>query len=425
MLRGAALYNGAQGCQNCHGAGGKGDGPTAASLTCKVPDLTNPTTARPFTLSAWFTITTIGNGQTQGCLMPSWKARLTEQQRWDVSAFMYSLHYKPAQLTEGKTLWAENCAACHGEKGAGDGPRAKDSARPIPNLADSRYIITKSDEALFKVVTNGLGANMPAFPNLTESQRWAVVAHSRSLSWAETVNPAAANQPLPRSADEKLISVTSGRLLLDVAAETVMIQQAFSFVNTSTQFAYFATDGSSVRVTLPTGASSVILDVESRNLFTLQESVNLSLAPTGNAPKVYTLVSNSPINPGETRAVLITYTLPKQVPLKFVQPFRYPVESMVVYLSDESGLAVSDELFAVGGNINLTNGQGRVTDYRSYERVAPILAGLPIEFTLDEQRKLADNEATQRRNTLLGVALFSLLSFAVIGVGVWRISWTG
>ncbi len=35
---------------------------------------------------------------------------------------------------DGKDLYAEYCAQCHGREGKGDGPRAKDLSKPVPDL---------------------------------------------------------------------------------------------------------------------------------------------------------------------------------------------------------------------------------------------------------------------------------------------------
>lgn len=184
LARGAEIFNGAQGCQNCHGTGGQGNGAVAANFTCKIPNATDPAAARDMSVAAWFAITTNGNGGETTCLMPPWKGRLNEQQRWDVTSYLYSLHYTPTMLDAGAKVWAQNCTACHGEQGAGDGPKAKDSSRPVPNFADPSYLISHSDTDLYNSVTHGIGAIMPAFDKtLSDDERWSVVAYARSFAW--------------------------------------------------------------------------------------------------------------------------------------------------------------------------------------------------------------------------------------------------
>jgi mono/diheme cytochrome c family protein len=184
LTDGAILFNGPQGCQNCHGTAGHGDGQTAASFSCKIPDAADPAIARSIAPSDWFNTTTNGNGADQTCLMPPWKNTLDEQQRWNVTSYLYSLHYGTAMLTTGAQIWADNCVACHGVSGKGDGPKAGESARPVPNFSDPAYLVSYSDTTLFNSVTNGVGSAMPAFASkLDDNGRWAVVAYLRSLTW--------------------------------------------------------------------------------------------------------------------------------------------------------------------------------------------------------------------------------------------------
>ncbi len=212
LARGAELFNGAQGCQNCHGIAGQGNGAVAANFTCKLPNATDPIVARGSTVASWFAITTNGNGGDVSCLMPPWKSRLNEQQRWDVTSYLYSLHYTPVILDKGAKLWAENCAACHGERGAGDGPKAKDSPRPVPNFTEPSYLITHSDADLYNSVTHGIGAIMPAFPQLDDDARWSVVAYARSLSWEGTAPAPTPTLPPVVAAPESPTLTVSGKL---------------------------------------------------------------------------------------------------------------------------------------------------------------------------------------------------------------------
>ena len=187
LAAGAALFNGPTGCQNCHGVGGHGNGPTAASFSCIIPDATNTTIARSVSPADWFAITTNGNGGAQSCLMPPWKTVLSEQQRWNVTSYLYSLHYSPDTLAQGAQIWTAQCAGCHGLTGKGDGPNATQSARPVPNFSDPAYLVSYSDTMLYNSVTHGVGAAMPAFADkLDDNARWAVVAYLRSLTWGNS-----------------------------------------------------------------------------------------------------------------------------------------------------------------------------------------------------------------------------------------------
>jgi len=102
---GSTIYNGTQGCQNCHGVGGQGNGTVAANFTCQIPNAADPNVTRTASIAEWFSITTHGNGGATSCLMPPWNGRLNEQQRWDVTSYLYSLQYTAPQLQTGAQVW--------------------------------------------------------------------------------------------------------------------------------------------------------------------------------------------------------------------------------------------------------------------------------------------------------------------------------
>ena len=223
LAAGSTIFNGAQGCQNCHGVGGKGNGSVAANFTCTIPNASDPNVARVASIAEWFSITTNGNGGATSCLMPPWASTLNEQQRWNVTSYLYSLQYNAAQLQAGAQVWQSNCASCHGSQGAGDGPQAKGSARPLPNFTDPAALLSLSDTDLYNSVTNGVAPAMPAYAkSLDDNARWAVTAYLRTLAWdhvdtvinnggvpaSNTTNPNGANPPASVPANTTPLTVT-------------------------------------------------------------------------------------------------------------------------------------------------------------------------------------------------------------------------
>jgi mono/diheme cytochrome c family protein len=94
LTNGAQLY--AANCVKCHGASGDGRGEMV--LTNQVgamPSFRDAAHVSAQTPQTYFSIITNGNLEK---LMPPWKDALTEQERWDVAYYVYSLHTTPEAL---------------------------------------------------------------------------------------------------------------------------------------------------------------------------------------------------------------------------------------------------------------------------------------------------------------------------------------
>ncbi len=167
---GHALWQ--ENCAACHGVEGLGDGPTAAEISNVVPVLADPALARSATLAGWFD--TIKNGRMDK-LMPPWKNRLTDQEIWDVAAFAYSLHVSDDILDRGGVVWNENCAACHGPDGAGDGE--------APSLTDQALVSNSTLDGWFEVSSNGRGAMSGFADSLPTDDLWAALEYARTFSY--------------------------------------------------------------------------------------------------------------------------------------------------------------------------------------------------------------------------------------------------
>jgi mono/diheme cytochrome c family protein len=86
----------------------------------------------------------------------------------------------------GKAIFMEKCAPCHGRQGKGDGPAGKVFNHPKPrNQTDEKYMSTLTDEYIFKVTKDG-GASVGKSPNmppwesiLSDDDIWNVIAYLR------------------------------------------------------------------------------------------------------------------------------------------------------------------------------------------------------------------------------------------------------
>lgn len=97
----------------------------------------------------------------------------------------YDLRLAPRavpDVSRGKILYAQHCAACHGAEGRGDGPAAK-GLEPAPSsFHDLERMAQRSAYGLYNTITLGVaGTSMPSFKQLSEDGRWALAFYVSSL----------------------------------------------------------------------------------------------------------------------------------------------------------------------------------------------------------------------------------------------------
>jgi high-affinity iron transporter len=100
---------------------------------------------------------------------------------------------KPPSLTRGAVVFRERCAACHGETGRGDGPKAKTLDGPPPaNLGDPKVMGGTTLLEIFRRISIGVpGTAMPEFAeDLSEDDRWAVAAYVGAMQYGGSATAA-------------------------------------------------------------------------------------------------------------------------------------------------------------------------------------------------------------------------------------------
>lgn len=131
---------------------------------------------------------------------------LNEAQVWDLVAYLWTENTSPAKLAEGRVLYAQNCAACHGETGAGDGViaaqlSAADRAHALssPEMAGEHGAVEPTDftnpnqmlgasPALLqgKILRGGMGTGMPYWgPIFSDDQIWSLVDYLWSFQFSD------------------------------------------------------------------------------------------------------------------------------------------------------------------------------------------------------------------------------------------------
>ncbi|RLT40126.1 MAG: hypothetical protein DWI57_08975 [Chloroflexi bacterium] len=112
-----------------------------------------------------------------GSALPA-PAQLSEQERWDVVAYLWQTQTTPQALATSAALYSQNCAACHGESGAGDGFAASFAPVAVPNLTDPTTAAGASPALYYaKIARGGIGTGMPNWGTIfREDELWALVA---------------------------------------------------------------------------------------------------------------------------------------------------------------------------------------------------------------------------------------------------------
>ena len=128
---------------------------------------------------------------------------LTESQRWDVVAYIWQSNTTPESLANGQQLYAQNCAACHGENGAGDGVFADDLVAsgeasmqtmdgadnmmmqsPVDFTNSTRMLGASPALLQGKILRGGMGTGMPMWGSIfTEEQIWDLIAYLYSFQF--------------------------------------------------------------------------------------------------------------------------------------------------------------------------------------------------------------------------------------------------
>jgi mono/diheme cytochrome c family protein len=121
-----------------------------------------------------------GSVPTVGMLVPEWRVsyRATIPTIDSMSTLANPVAADDRSLQNGRKYYAINCAVCHGDTGAGDGPAVKYGMVPINLLTP--ITLGRTDGYIFGMIRNGRGV-MPTYDRIEEMDRWDVVNYVRGL----------------------------------------------------------------------------------------------------------------------------------------------------------------------------------------------------------------------------------------------------
>ncbi len=208
-VQGAASY--VEKCLPCHGVKGLGDGPQASKLGLPVPAIGSATLARNASPADWYNIVT--NGKMENG-MPPFRS-LNDRQRWDVVAYVLTLSASQDSLQQGKQIYDQVCASCHGANGSGDG------SANMPDWTEPGRLAGRSANDLVQVINTGVAPAMPGYASqYSPDQIWALADYIRTFSFASGASSqTAAAAATPGAADQSATPDTAAQSATPVGSE--------------------------------------------------------------------------------------------------------------------------------------------------------------------------------------------------------------
>ena len=83
----------------------------------------------------------------------------------------------------GRALFMQKCALCHGQHADGNGVRSKGLSGKPADFTNPDWRAAATPRFVFRIVSEGKrGTSMPAWPTLTQDQKWDVVAYVLSVA---------------------------------------------------------------------------------------------------------------------------------------------------------------------------------------------------------------------------------------------------
>ncbi len=377
LALGAQVY--AANCTRCHGAAGKGDGEFVQSgQITGVPDFTNPQTAEGATPADWYEIITNGR---MDKMMPPWADKLSDDERWSVANYVYSLSGIPAPAsTEAAVVQAETPAGTpaptsESTERAVQPPNAtqevgadntnvtgvvsgtvtnQTAGSSIPaDLALNLHVISSDSQSAqtFDTTVNPDGSyTFENVPMETGGQYIVSTSYEQAVYSSDVVTGDASKtqMDIPLSIyevtdDPTDIQMSSMLMMLqpDTQPGTLQVVQIISFSNTSDRAYMRQVDGgaASVIVRLPAGA-------------TYEDFSGGSYLVSSDGTQV---ADTQPVLPGSDHIMHVAFSVayPGDATVSISQPMDYALNGEVEVLAETGTMSVSGTGFSTLGTRQL------------------------------------------------------------------------
>lgn len=173
-------------CWTCHGESGRGDGPAVESGSVpRPPDLTSGAYASLTAADLQERFASLSAADSTHPHMRVIRSLLTEETFNRALTYVPVLGY-PGEIegaaVGGRETYEFRCAACHGERGQGDGPAAGILATPPADFTSDTLIAARDFEGLFARIRDGgagvHGSSMPPWGvMMSDDEIWDLVAY--------------------------------------------------------------------------------------------------------------------------------------------------------------------------------------------------------------------------------------------------------
>lgn len=159
-------------CWTCHGNYGRGDGPAAQYLAHTPPDFTDPRILGQKSDQQLLTDLLDGKGQGAANHRTMIIGEVVKKEALrDTIAYIRTLSVpgKRVSILAGKDIYNTFCWACHGAKGDGQGPAAKNLVGVKPRDFTSKdFIIEGREEEVHKTIFDGAAKAFHGSPYMPE-----------------------------------------------------------------------------------------------------------------------------------------------------------------------------------------------------------------------------------------------------------------
>ena len=432
LTAGAQIY--AANCTRCHGATGKGDGEMVTSgKVTGVPDFTDPKLSQNAAPADWYEIVT--NGRLDK-LMPPWKDKLTDTQRWDVTMYVYTIaNTSPnAQVATVPTAAGNTNQQPAVTEDANANPQPATTADA--NTANTTGVVggkvinltsggtVPTDLSLSLYVVSGQNPQAPQqvldtkikadgtyqFENVPigTDQHYVVMASYKDTVFTSDMvagDPAHPQVDLPiniyevadNAANIKISEMVT-MMQVNTTSNELQVVQIVSFTNDSDRAYLKTVDGSpiSTSVKLPKGAA-----------FQDFSSGKYKLSADGTQ-----VFDTEPVMPGNPHIMHLGYSLPYTGQMSIEQPIDYTLNGKVQVMVANKGLSISGDQFAALGASQL----GSQT-YQSFGGQFTRAAGDSLRYDLTGSIAAATTTTTTTNSNIISPLAYILIAIGLVAIG--------